>query len=429
VRRICRSTVIRAVTVLILPLWLADVSQGYSVLTHEAIIDSTWDGSIKPLLEKRFGSLSAEDLRKAHSYAYGGAIIQDMGYYPFGSKIFSDLTHYVRSGHFVEVLIQDSQDVNEYAFALGALCHYVSDNNGHPIAVNPSVPMLYPKLRVRYGDNVTYEDNPAAHIRTEFGFDVVQVARGHYASEDYHDFIGFQVSKPLLERAFKDTYGIELKSLFVSLDLALGNFRRSVSTIIPAMTKVAWQLKKDEIQKQTPGVTEEKFLYNMSRADYEKDWGAQYEKPGVRDKLLALMLRLVPKVGPFKALAFKPVTAQTEKLFLESVNLTVERYKKLLAEAGSRQVKLQDMDFDTGKPTRIGEYRLADKTYLTLLAKVAHDKPDSIPRDLRENILAFFDKGEPSADGKKGAGLSHKAQRQLQLLRGVQSQTVGVGQK
>src|SRR5215470_10575667 len=245
VSRICCTTILRAVTVLILPLYLAGVSQGYSVLTHEAIIDATWDGAIKPLLVKRFGTLSAEDLRKAHSYAYGGAIIQDMGYYPFGSKIFSDLTHYVRSGHFVEVLIQDSQDVNEYAFALGALCHYVSDNNGHPIAVNPSVPMLYPKLRVRYGDNVTYEDNPAAHIRTEFGFDVVQVARGHYASEDYHDFIGFQVSKPLLERAFKDTYGIELKSLFVSLDLALGNFRRSVSTIIPAMTKVAWQLKKD----------------------------------------------------------------------------------------------------------------------------------------------------------------------------------------
>lgn len=425
-RRIYLAAGVRTIAPLLLLLLLPGVSPAYSVLTHEAIIDSNWDASIKPLLLKRFRSASADDLRKAHAYAYGGAIIQDMGYYPFGSKLFSDLTHYVRTGHFVEAMIRESQDINEYAFALGALCHYASDNSGHPIAVNRSVPIIYPKLRAKYGGNVTYEDDPSAHMQTEFGFDVVQVARGHYASEDYHDFVGFQVSKPLLERAFKDTYGIELKSLFTNLDLALGSYRRSVGVIIPEMTKVAWQSKKDEIQKQMPGVTSEKFLYSISRADYEKEWGDQYEKPGIWDKILADMFRAIPKVGPFKALAFKPPTPEAEKLFLESVNVTVERYKKLLAEVGSHHLRLEDTDFDTGRPTRIGEYRLADQTYGVLLDKLTRShSPDAIPPDLRENILAFYDKGGPSVAGKKEAADWQKTQRQLQLLRSAPVQTVG----
>jgi hypothetical protein len=123
-------------------------AHGYSVLTHEAIIDSTWDSAIRPLLLKRFPAATPEDLNGAHAYAYGGCIIQDLGYYPFGSKFFSDLTHYVRSGDFILSMIRESQDLNEYAFALGALAHYAADNNGHRMATNPSVPILYPRLRL-----------------------------------------------------------------------------------------------------------------------------------------------------------------------------------------------------------------------------------------------------------------------------------------
>ena len=210
-------------------LLLAQPLGGYSVLTHEAIIDSSWPNEIKPLLLKRFPGATDDQLRDAHAYAYGGAIIQDMGYYPFGSKFFSDLVHYTRSGDFVTALLRDSQDINEYAFALGALAHYAADNEGHPIAINRAVPMLYPKLHAKYGAEVTYEDNPGAHLKTEFGFDVVQVARGKYASETYHDFIGFKVSKPLLERAFEDTYCLKMEKVFRDVDLALGTYRYSVS--------------------------------------------------------------------------------------------------------------------------------------------------------------------------------------------------------
>ena len=395
----------------------ADVTQGYSVLSHEAIIDSTWDKDIKPLLLKRFPSASAGELREAHAYAYGGAILQDMGYYPFGSKFFSDLTHYVRSGDFVETLIRDAQNINEYAFALGALCHYCADNDGHPIATNSSVPILYPKLRQRYGNNVTYDENPAAHIQTEFGFDVLQVAQGHYASEAYHDFIGFKVSKPLLERAFKETYGFELTSIFTSLDLALGTYRYRVSTLIPTMTKVAWETKKGDLEKQTPGITRDKFLYTLSRADYHKEWGTEYKKPGFLAKALSVFFRVVPKVGPFRGLAIKASTPETEKLFMNSFDATVNSYRQALGEVLTDNLKLQNRDLDTGRPTRAREYRLADNAYAQILDKLSSLKFENVTPELRENILAFYGDTNAHLTTKTDKGEWRKTLRELTELR------------
>jgi hypothetical protein len=202
---------------LLLLLWPPN-AWSYSVLTHEAIVDSTWDSAIKPLLLKRFPSATGDELMLAHAYAYGGCIIQDLGYYPFGSALFSDLTHYVRSGDFVFNMIRESQDLNEYAFALGALSHFAADSNGHRMATNVSVPLLYPKLRLKFGNSITYADDPFSHSKTEFGFDVFQSAKSRYASEAYKGFIGFQVSKPVLQRAFEDTYGMRIEQLFLNLD-------------------------------------------------------------------------------------------------------------------------------------------------------------------------------------------------------------------
>lgn len=402
---------------LLLVCLVADVTPGYSVLSHEAIIDSTWDKDIKPLLLKRFPSASADELREAHAHAYGGAIIQDMGYYPFGSKFFSDLTHYVRSGDFVEALIRDSQDIDEYAFAIGALCHYCADNDGHPIATNPSVPILYPKLRRQYGNNVTYGENPAAHIQTEFGFDVLQVAQGHYASEAYHDFIGFKVSKPLLERAFKETYGIELASIFTSLDLALGTYRYSVSTLIPTMTKVAWETKKGDLEKQTPGITRDKFLYNLSRTDYHKEWGTQYKKPGFLAKVLSVLFRVVPKVGPFRGFAIKPSTPETEKLFKQGFDATVDSYRQSLSKVRTGDLKPQNKDLDTGKPTSAGEYRLADNAYAQILDKLASHKFENVTPELRGNILAFYRDTNAHIATKNDKGEWQTTMRELTGLR------------
>lgn len=392
----------RLIGSLALILLLAQVSLGYSPLTHEAIIDSTWDDSIKPLLLTRFHSASADDLREARAYAYGGSLIQDMGYYPFSSKLFSDLVHYVRSGDFIVALLQESRDIKEYAFALGALSHYAADNNGHSIAVNQAVPVAYPKLRAKYGNEITYADDATSHIRVEFAFDVLQIARGHYAPQKYHDSIGFKVAKSMLERAFKNTYGIEMKEIFGSVDLAIGTYRRSMSMIIPLATKVAWEMKKDEIKNHVPGITSDRFVFSFSRASYEKEWGEQYEGGGVAAKTLAIFFRILPKVGPLKAFAFKPLTLETERMFILSFNTTLDQYRTLLDDVRAGQLDLPNRDFDTGRPTHMGEYQLADQAYAKLLNKLGGNKSVNASPDLCENIRMFY--AEPSAPIAKRGG-------------------------
>ena len=372
----------------------ASFSAAYSVLTHEQIIDLLWKDDITPLLLKRFPDATSEDIRKAHAFAYGGSLIQDMGYYPFGSKYFSDLTHYVRSGDFIVNLVNEANDLNEYAFALGALAHYASDNMGHP-AVNKAVAMEFPKLRKKYGDVVTYEDDPKAHIRTEFGFDVTQVAKNRYTSDSYHDFIGFEISKPLLERAFQDTYGIPLSDVITSEDLAIGTFRRAISKVIPEMTRVALIARKKELVAETPNFNARKFRYYLSRAQYHKEWDNTYRKPGFGTEVLAFFLKLVPKVGPFKAVNFKVPTQRTEDLYVASVDHTREEYRRLLAEAAHSKLKLVNTDFDTGRVTHAGDYRLTDDAYARLLDQLAKNNFEQVTPELKHNILSFY--GDPNA--------------------------------
>ena len=323
-------------------------SSAYSVLTHEEIVDLLWTDEIRPLLLKRYPGLSEDQIREAHAYAYGGAVIQDLGYYPFGSREFSNLVHYVRSGDFVRELLLESQDVNEYAFALGALSHYASDIAGHP-AVNQSVAIEYPKLRAKFGKSVRYAQDKTAHLKTEFGFDTVQVAKNRYASQQYHDFIGFQVSKPLLERVFPVVYGVELKDVLTHEDLAVGSYRFAVSRLIPQMTQVALQTHKKDLMRETPNFAKRKFLYRLSRSDYEKEWGKDYVKPGVGTRILSTLLRYMPKIGPFKGLAFNNPTPQTEDLYIKSINTTVDQYRAFLEEVRTDTLVLPNCDLDSGQ--------------------------------------------------------------------------------
>lgn len=392
------------------------VCHGYSVLTHEEIVDLLWTDQIKPLLLQKYPGSTQEDLRKAHAYAYGGCLIQDMGYYPFGNTLFSDLVHYVRSGDFVENLLNESTDINEYAFALGALAHYASDIVGHPV-VNASVAREFPKLRAKYGPSVTYVEDKKAHIRTEFGFDVVQVAKQRYTSDSYHDFIGFQVAQPVLERAFLKTYGVKLSDIFKNLDLSIGTFRWSVSRVIPQMTRVALLTKKDEMVKENPSFAKEKFLYNLKRAAYEKEWGKNYKRPGIGARILAAIFNFIPKVGPFKAIAFKMPYPDTETLYLKSVNDTVNKYKAYLVDLQANKLALDNKDFDTGAPTQPGEYRLTDEAYAKLLDKLADHKFSDTTPALRNNILAFYrDPNAPNATKKKHEKWN-KTQLELQQLK------------
>lgn len=399
---------------------------GYSVLTHEEVVDLMWTDQIQPRLLKRFPKATPEDLQKAHAYAYGGCVMQDMGYYPFGNQLFSDLVHYVRSGDFVEALIHDSSDLNEYAFALGALSHYAADNSGHP-TINQVVAIEFPKLKRKYGDTVTYADDPKAHIQTEFGFDMVQVAKNRYTSDRYHDMIGFEVSKPLLERAFLETYDLKLDDVFGDVDLAIGSFRRSVSIMIPEMTRVALLSRHDVMVKDTPNFDKKKFLYHLSRSNYEHEWGTVYRKPGLGSRILAFVLRLLPKVGPFKAVNFKIPTQQTEDMYIKSVNFTIEDYGELLRETKSRGFDLPNRDFDTGRETRAGEYVLTDKTYAKLVDKLSGKNSALHSPALRDDLLRFYSDPNAAVATKKDAKAWRKLQDELTELKGKSTEHVPAG--
>jgi len=392
-----RGALVCLLTVLACPL-----SHAYSVLTHEAVIDTAWDTNIKPLLLKRFPEATPEQLIAAHASAYAGCIIQDMGYYPFGNKFFSDLVHYLRSGDFVVNMIREAQTIEEYGFALGSLAHYAGDIQGHGVAVNRAVPIDYPKLARKYGDIVTYADDHASHMKVEFSFDVLQVARGSYAPQAYHDFIGFRISKDVLDRAFYDTYCLHLTDVFADLDLALGTYRQLVSSMIPSMTRVAWDLKKNELMKARPGLTHRAFTYNLSRASYRKEWADKYQRPGLGSEILAFAIRIMPKFGPLKALSFKPPSARTEGLFQESFDRTLNEYRRLLTAVGDGSLSLSDRDLDTGEPTRPAAYPLADLAYSKLAIALAEKPPETIDPKLRDNILNYYrDPDLPFATKKK----------------------------
>src|SRR5271166_3961837 len=380
---------VRAAALLLAVLMCGSGAFAYSVLTHEEIVDLLWTDEIRPLLLKRYPGLSDDQLKEAHAYAYGGAVIQDLGYYPFGSKEFSNLVHYVRSGDFVRELLLESQDFDEYAFALGALSHYAADIAGHP-AVNQSVAIEYPKLRAKFGKSVRYAQDKTAHLKIEFGFDTVQVAKNRYASQQYHDFIGFQVSKPLLERVFPVVYGVELKDVLTHEDLAVGSYRFAVSRLIPEMTKVALQTHKKDLMRETPNFVKRKFLYRLSRSDYERQWGKDYVKPGAGTRILSTLLRYMPRIGPFKGLAFKNPTPQTEDLYFKSINTTVDQYRAFLEEVRTNSLALPNCDLDSGNATKAAEYSLTDDTYATLLAQLADRKFDRTSPELRDNILQFY---------------------------------------
>jgi Zinc dependent phospholipase C len=405
------------VCILVFTLIWPTSSRAYAVLAHEAIIDAVWETHIKPLLLARFPGSTEEQLSEAQAYAYGGSIIQDMGYYPYGSHFFSDLTHYVRSGDFVQALLRDAKDLDEYAFAVGALAHYAADNNGHRLATNRAVPLLYPKLQKKYGDTVWYEQDPLAHTKTEFGFDVLEVAHESYAPDGYHDLIGFEVSQDLLDHAFEETYGLQLKNVLQDEDKALNSYRRAVSKTIPMATKVAWSLRKDEIKADLPGITKRKFRYNLSKSNYEREWGKNYQKPTFGERFLAFLYKLLPKFGPLKVLQFKTPTPEAQHMFRESFNATLDKYRQLLADVGNGQLDLPNDNFDVGEATGPGKYSMNDDAHAKLLNKLADRKFAGISPELRDELLHFYSEPDAPYSTKRDAKAWATVQSELIQLK------------
>jgi hypothetical protein len=254
-------------------------------------------------------------------------------------------------------------------------------------------------------------------LKTEFGFDTLQVAKNRYAPEQYHDFIGFQVSQPLLERVFPVVYGLELKDVLAHEDMAIGSYRFFISRLIPQMTQVAIQAHKKDLMRETPNFSRRKFLYRLSRSDYEREWGKTYVKPGLGTRILSTLLRMMPKIGPFKGLGFNNPTPQTEDLYIKSINTTTDHYRVLLGEVRARKLVLPDCDLDDGKVAAAGEYSLADDAYAGLLAKLSAHSFDRTSPQLRENILEFYARPAPAAKTAKELARQQSTLSNLNLLK------------
>lgn len=366
-------------------------AKSLGVLTHEAIVDAAWDKSILPLLKSRYPAATAEDLKTAHAYAYGGAVTPDMGYYPFSSPLFTNLVHYVRSGDMVIALLKDAENLNQLAFALGFLSHYNADNYGHPMATNKSVALVYPKLKKKYGSYITYADNRISHMRMEFGFDVLQTAKGNYASPAYHSFIGFKVDTAVLAKAFFETYGLDINKVFGNhLSMSVEIFRYTAANIFPVITRAGWKIKKAEIVKKGQTATSAKFKYKMHRREYNKEFGTGYKHPGFFPGLLSFFIRVLPKVGPTRALKFKTPNAEAEKYFDNSFDTIMKHYTAGIQQLMHPATSLKDIDFDTGNPTASCEYSLADKTYSQWLIKLSADSNKTLTPAIRQNLLGFY---------------------------------------
>lgn len=370
-------------------------TKAYSVFAHLAVVDACWQRSILPLLKQKYPLAADSDIQVARSYAYGGSLIADMGYFPFGNPYFTNLVHYVRSGDFVENLIIDSRNINEYAFSLGALSHYVTDQYGHSLGTNVAVPVVYPKIGEKFGNVVTYDDDKTSHKRMEFAFDVLQTARGNYLPQSYHDFIGFNVARPVLERAFFKTYGEDINEVFGNLSLTISTFRWSVKSLLPGLTRTAWVIKKNDILKTNPTLTSKKFHYRIKRKEYYKEFGKEREKPKFKERVLAFIIEILPKVGPLKSLKFKDPGPEGEKLFIKSFDSTTFHYTIALNTLQKTDhLELTNIDFDTGKKTAPGEYGLVDQTYSLMVIKLQDEKFKALTAPLKYNILNFYNKAD-----------------------------------
>jgi hypothetical protein len=364
--------------------------QAFSVLAHQAIVDQSWDQTLLPELRRQFPNASEQELREAHSYARGGSHLPDLGYFPLGSHLFSDLLHYVRTGDFITRLLNEASSPDEYAFALGMLAHYEADIIGHAEATNLAVPIIYPKLAEQYGEDVTYADSPSAHLETEFRFDILQAAHRREIPGLLEHSIEFKVPKEFLEKVFRETYGVELRDLFVSYGVAINTYRWGFRTLIDEGTGIAWALYSQDIESLEPGVTSQQFAQVTSRADFVHEFGKAFLEPGYFVQFVGFIGNLVPNIGPLKRLPYKPLPQSVQQLYFRAFHNAYEEYIREVGAIAKNSAVLANLNLDTGRGSQFERYPPADKTYVELLERNARDHFANTPTDLTNDMHAHF---------------------------------------
>jgi hypothetical protein len=362
---------------------------GFSVLTHEEVIDLTWGDSIRPLLLKRYPNMTPRQLRDARAYAYGGCVIQDLGYYPFGKELFSDLLHYVRTGDFIRALFRESKGPNDLAFAVGALVHYYGDTLGHPEAVDLAVGMNFPKLAAKYGPNVNYAEGPRQHVRTEFAYDINDVTKHRLAPLGYLNHIGFAVPVPLLSRAFYDTYGLDLAKVLGENRPTLVGYRYAVRSLMPRVVYAEALLHRKQMPADVPSPELDEFTKEVAAVKVQDNWAKYRGHAGFGTHLLAAFIFVVPKIGPLGDLAIVVPTQAAEQDYVKSLMHTTDSLRQALGQV-SHSRGLPNKDLDTGDDVYPGTYPLEDLAYVNLLHQMALDPGQAIPWGIKHDLLEYF---------------------------------------
>ncbi len=366
-------------------------ARAYSVLTHEQLIDLTWDSSIAPLLRARYPGITPAELERARAYAYGGCVIQDIGYYPFGDVFFSDLTHYVRSGDFVVNLFRNAHSADELAFAIGALSHYIGDNTGHSEATNIAVPVEFPKLRDRYGNFVSYAEDPHAHVQTEFAFDINEITHHRLAPVHYLRHVGLHVPVRQLSAAFYQTYGFSEHFSGARLStINVRGYRFSVHSFLPRIAYAENLLHRRNMPADDPTPEFLKLQSEIAAVETTNNWASYRRTPGIGTYTLAGVIFLLPKFGPLKLLSIKGPTPATENEYIHSVDASVDALKAALTRFGAPRQTLPNRDLDTGRPVAPGGYPLTDKTYASLLHRITSKPTDPVPPGLKDDVLHYY---------------------------------------
>jgi hypothetical protein len=433
--------------VVLLPVCWQQHAAAYSLLTHEQLIDLTWQDSIVPLLKSHYPNLTAADLDRARAFAYGGCVIQDIGYYPAGDAFFSDLTHYVRSGDFVLALFRNAHNANELAFAVGALSHYIGDSIGHSQATNRAVALQFPKLAARYGNSVNYAQGRHQHVQTEFAFDINQIALHRMAPLGYLRHIGIQVSVHQVAPAFHETYGLtegfdgNRGRQYVNLQ----GYNMATRKFIPRIAYAITLLRRNQEPAEQDSADAKEIEKEAAEAATLYNWAAYRKKAGVETHLIADALRVLPKVGPLAMVAVKGPTPAAEADYLHSVvsATTVLRERlALFTPAEARQVQpvsapaststlgppdakhpLPNRDLDTGQVVKPGGYRLTDQTYAELLHRLTLHPDQPVPPGIKSDVQAYYSDANAPITTKQNRDAWAQVQADLNTLAAIPTST------
>jgi hypothetical protein len=415
-----RTTLLKATAFLGL-LLAATPAVPYSVQSHQELIDLAWKQSIRPILLKHYPTLTEAQFQEAHAYAYGGCAIQDFGYYPFANGFFSDLTHYVRAGDFVVSLLRNAHTADELAFAIGSLSHYIGDTVGHSTAINLAVPVEFPKLKSKYGSNVNYAEDPHAHVQTEFAFDVNQLSKRRFAPTQYVKFVGLEVPRDLLRKAFFETYGLNLPDIIGSKETSIRVYRYAVRRFLPNIARAETILHKKNFPPETPSPDLDELNKDLLQASADNNWDAYRKNPGFRSHLYAGWLYILPKVGTLKMLAIKGPTPQTEDLYIKSMNRSIKSLRFVLTHFDNVERYIPNRDLDTGLVIKPGGYPLADRTYAKLLDMITQHPDKVVPNQLKHDLLGYYADPQAPIITKKDPKKWAQVQENLKTLEAMKT--------